>query len=191
MSTQQRNVATIAAAVKLGVFTVVSVLVTGLLAAIMGNIGFGAGQEYTAVFTSASMLEKGDDVRVAGVSVGEVRSVEHHERSQALVTFRVKTDVELTTSSRAEIRFLNLVGDRYLALEEGVTATPHPRRTPPTRSRRPGPARRSTSPRSSTGSSRCSRRCDPSRSTSSRSTWSRCCRARAAPSPGCCGAPPR
>ena len=130
MSTQQRNVATIAAAVKLGVFTVVSVLVTGLLAAIMGNIGFGAGQEYTAVFTSASMLEKGDDVRVAGVSVGEVRSVEHHERSQALVTFRVKADVELTTSSRAEIRFLNLVGDRYLALEDGRDGDTAPAQDP-------------------------------------------------------------
>ena len=85
----------------------------------MGNIGFGAGTEYQAVFTNASMLEKGDDVRVAGVSVGEVKEVEHHERNQALVTFRVKSDVPLTTTSRAEIRFLNLVGDRYLALEAG------------------------------------------------------------------------
>lgn len=115
----RRNAVTIAAGVKLAVFTVVSLLVTGLLAAIMGNVGFGAGTEYQAVFTSASMLEKGDDVRVAGVSVGEVKKVEHHERTGALVTFRVKSDVPLTTASRAEIRFLNLVGDRYLALEEG------------------------------------------------------------------------
>jgi phospholipid/cholesterol/gamma-HCH transport system substrate-binding protein len=116
----RRNAVTIAAGIKLAVFTVVSVLVTGLLAAIMGNVGFGAGTEYQAVFTSASMLEKGDDVRVAGVSVGEVKKVEHHERTGALVTFRVKSDVPLTTASRAEIRFLNLVGDRYLALEEGA-----------------------------------------------------------------------
>jgi phospholipid/cholesterol/gamma-HCH transport system substrate-binding protein len=58
-------------------------------------------------------------VRVAGVSVGEVKSVEHYDRTAALVTFRVQSDVPLTTASRAEIRFLNLVGDRYLALEEG------------------------------------------------------------------------
>ncbi|WP_296601479.1 MCE family protein [Nocardioides sp.] len=115
-----RNSTTIAAGVKLGVFTVVSVLVTGLLAAIMGNIGFGGGTTYRAVFSSASMLEKGDDVRVAGVSVGEVKKVEHYDRTQALVTFRVKSDVPLTTASHAEIRFLNLVGDRYLALEEGA-----------------------------------------------------------------------
>lgn len=117
-----RNSTTIVAGVKLGIFTLVSVLVTGLLAVIMGNIGFGDSRTYQAEFVNASSLEKGDDVRVAGVSVGEVRSVEHsgEENANALVTFRVKSDVPLTTASRAEIRFLNLVGDRYLALEEGI-----------------------------------------------------------------------
>jgi phospholipid/cholesterol/gamma-HCH transport system substrate-binding protein len=118
----RRNAHTAAAAVKLGIFTIVSLLVTGLLAAIMGNIGFGAGSTYKAVFANASMLEKGDDVRVAGVSVGEVKKVEHHDRSQAMVTFRVKADVPMTTSTRAEIRFKNLVGDRYMALEPGEGA---------------------------------------------------------------------
>jgi phospholipid/cholesterol/gamma-HCH transport system substrate-binding protein len=115
-----RNAVTISAGIKLGIFTIVSILVTGLLAAIMGNIGFGAGKEYKALFASASMLEKGDDVRVAGVSIGEVKKVEHHDRSQALVTFRVKADVPVTTKTRAEIRFKNLVGDRYMALESGA-----------------------------------------------------------------------
>ena len=115
----RRNAATLAAGIKLLVFTIVSLLVTGLLAAIMGNVGFGSGTEYKAVFSNASMLGKGDDVRVAGVSVGEVKKVEHYQRTKALVTFRVKSDVPLTTTSRAEIRFLNLVGDRYLALEAG------------------------------------------------------------------------
>jgi phospholipid/cholesterol/gamma-HCH transport system substrate-binding protein len=118
----RRNAVTIAAGIKLLIFTIASILVTGLLAAIMGNFGFGDSTEYRAVFSSASMLEKGDDVRVAGVSVGEVRKVEHYHRTQALVTFRVKSDVPLTTTSRAEIRFLNLVGDRYLALEAGDEA---------------------------------------------------------------------
>lgn len=114
-----RNSTTISAGIKLGIFTVVSVLVTGLLAAIMGNIGFGAGKTYEAIFSNASMLEKGDDVRIAGVSVGEVKDVEHYQRNHAKVTFRVKADVPMTTATRAEIRFKNLVGDRYLAIEEG------------------------------------------------------------------------
>ncbi|GAA4719655.1 MCE family protein [Nocardioides conyzicola] len=121
-----RNATTISAGIKLGIFTVVSLLVTGLLAAIMGNIGFGAGTTYKAVFSNASMLQKGDDVRVAGVSVGEVKNVEHYKRTQALVTFRVQSGVPLTTASRAEIRFLNLVGDRYLALEQGSDTAAKP-----------------------------------------------------------------
>jgi phospholipid/cholesterol/gamma-HCH transport system substrate-binding protein len=118
----RRNEATWAAGIKLVIFTIASILVTGLLAAIMGNFGFGDSTEYRAVFSTASMLEKGDDVRVAGVSVGEVKKVEHYHRNQALVTFRVQSEVPLTTTSRAEIRFLNLVGDRYLALEAGDEA---------------------------------------------------------------------
>jgi phospholipid/cholesterol/gamma-HCH transport system substrate-binding protein len=114
-----RNATTISAGIKLGIFTVISLLVTGLLAAIMGNIGFGSSTTYKAVFSSASMLEKGDDVRVAGVSVGEIKKVEHYDRTEALVTFNVQSGVPLTTASHAEIRFLNLVGDRYLALSQG------------------------------------------------------------------------
>ena len=121
----RRNSVTVAAGVKLGIFTVVSVLVTGLLAVIMGNIGLGAGREYTAIFTNASMLQKGDDVRIAGVNVGEVKEVDHYQRTMAEVRFRVEADVELTTASLAEIRFLNLIGDRYLALERGQTAQLH------------------------------------------------------------------
>ncbi len=116
----RRNLAFYSAGAKLVVFTVVSVLVTGLLAAIMGNIGFGEGRTYRAIFSSATSLEKGDDVRVAGVSVGEVKEVEHYDRNHARVTFRVQSDVPMTTSTRAEIRFLNLVGDRYMALEAGT-----------------------------------------------------------------------
>ena len=118
----RRNAATTSAAIKLGLFTIVSVMVTGMLAVIMGNIGFGDRNEYKAVFTNATMLSKGDDVRVAGVNVGEVKKVEHYQRSMAKVTFKVDAGVEMTTASRAEIRFLNLVGDRYMALEEGAGA---------------------------------------------------------------------
>lgn len=114
-----RNAKTASAAIKLGIFSLISLFVTGLLAAIMGNYGFGSQTEYTAIFENASMIEKGDDVRVAGLSVGEIRSVEIHQRNQAKVTFRVKSDVPLTENSGAEVRFLNLVGDRYMALTEG------------------------------------------------------------------------
>jgi phospholipid/cholesterol/gamma-HCH transport system substrate-binding protein len=114
-----RNAVFAAAGIKLAIFTAISIFVTGLLVVIMGNIGLGSRTTYEAIFTNASTLEKGDDVRVAGVSVGEVKEVEHYQRTWAKVTFRIDSDITLTTASTAEIRFLNLVGDRYLALEEG------------------------------------------------------------------------
>ncbi|MGH3413019.1 MAG: MCE family protein [Marmoricola sp.] len=114
-----RNTVTTVAGVKLGIFTVVSLLVTGLLAVIMGHFGFGSQAEYQAVFSNASELKSGDDVRVAGVSVGQVQDVKLYHRTRALVTFKISSDVPMTTASGAEVRFLNLVGDRYLALTQG------------------------------------------------------------------------
>jgi phospholipid/cholesterol/gamma-HCH transport system substrate-binding protein len=114
-----RNTVTTIAGVKLAIFTVISLVVTSVLAMIMGNFGFGSTTEYKAVFSSASLLTKGDDVRVAGLTVGSVKKVEIHDRNNALVTFKVKSDVPVTTASHADIRFLNLVGDRYLALTQG------------------------------------------------------------------------
>ena len=120
MSGPSRNTKTTVAAIKLGIFVLVSVIVTGTLTAIMGSFSFGSETEYKAVFSSASMIKKGDDVRVAGVSAGSVKKVEILNRDQAEITFKVKKDVPVTTATRASIRFLNLVGDRYMALEQGA-----------------------------------------------------------------------
>ena len=104
---------------KLAVFTVISLIVTGTLVVIMGKFGAGETEEYSAIFSSASLLEKGDDVRVAGVIVGKVREVEIVQTDKARVDFTVAKDLPLTTRSQAEIRYLNLVGDRYLAVQQG------------------------------------------------------------------------
>jgi phospholipid/cholesterol/gamma-HCH transport system substrate-binding protein len=114
-----RNTVTLVAGVKLAIFTAISLVVTSVLAMIMGNVGFGSTTEYQAVFSSASLLTKGDDVRVAGLTVGSVKKVELYDRNHARVTFKVKRDVPVTTASHADIRFLNLVGDRYLSLTQG------------------------------------------------------------------------
>ncbi|WP_374999450.1 MCE family protein [Aeromicrobium sp. CTD01-1L150] len=112
------------AGVRLGIFAAVSLAVTGLLVSIMGGFGRGPQTEYQAVFTSASELVSGDDVRIAGVVVGKVKDVEIHRRTQALVTFEVDDDVPLTSESHASIRFLNLIGDRYMALSEDEQGGP-------------------------------------------------------------------
>ena len=111
-----RNLQTGMAAFKLAVFTIVSIIVTGTLAIIMGHLNLGSETEYKALFSTASELKSGDDVRVAGVSVGSVTDVSIYNRNEAIVTFKVSSDLPVTTTTGAEVRFLNLVGDRYLAL---------------------------------------------------------------------------
>src|SRR5690349_5327919 len=119
-----RNTTTTLASVKLGIFTVISLVVTTVLAMIMGHFGFGSTTQYKALFSSASLISKGDDVRVAGVTVGSVKNVKIYDRNHALVTFAVKSDVPLTTASHADIRFLNLVGARYMSISQGAPGAP-------------------------------------------------------------------
>jgi phospholipid/cholesterol/gamma-HCH transport system substrate-binding protein len=120
----QRNRVTAGALVKLVIFTATSAVVTAVLVVIMGNFALGDTETYSAVFANASQLQPGDDVRVAGVSVGQVDEVELEDRTQARVTFSVADDLPLTTTSGAEIRYLNLVGNRYMALTQGSGGAP-------------------------------------------------------------------
>ena len=114
---------TLPSLIKLVVFIVVTVLATGLLAATIGNLRFGGTTSYQALFTDATGLLKGDDVRIAGVRVGEVDGVavaRKGNRSVARVTFNVDSDRPVAVSTRAQIRYRNLVGQRYVALSEGA-----------------------------------------------------------------------
>jgi phospholipid/cholesterol/gamma-HCH transport system substrate-binding protein len=107
------------ALVRLVIFTVVTVLATGVLAATIGNFRFTPTTRYRAVFSDATGVLPGDDVRIAGVRVGEVTAVRVRDRSLAELAFTVDADRPLFTSTRAVLRYRNLVGQRYLALVEG------------------------------------------------------------------------
>ena len=106
-------------AVKLTIFIVITTLATALLAITIGNIQFGDTKSYRAVFSDATGVVQGDDIRVAGVKVGTVQGVEIVDRNNALVEFDVQSETELTEGTHATIRYRNLVGQRYIALTPG------------------------------------------------------------------------
>jgi phospholipid/cholesterol/gamma-HCH transport system substrate-binding protein len=106
-------------AIKLTIFAIVTTVATGLLAITIGNVTFVDSHRYRAIFSDVTGLQRGDDVRVAGVRVGEVESVDLTEKNRGEVSFSVDRSRPLTTSTRAIIRYKNLVGQRYLALTEG------------------------------------------------------------------------
>lgn len=120
MSAMTTRPSTRGAGLRLVVFAVVALAVTVTIAATIRPFGaHTATTGYRAVFTSASRLEPGDDVRVAGVAVGKVTGVSVTADARAEVSFDVARDLPLRTTSRAEIRYLDLAGNRYLALTEG------------------------------------------------------------------------
>jgi phospholipid/cholesterol/gamma-HCH transport system substrate-binding protein len=107
-------------AIKLVIFILVTTIATGFLVVTIGNLSFAASKEYKAVFSDATGVVKGDDVRVAGVKVGNVENIEVTDRTRALVTFKVEKAQAVTNSTFATIRYRNLVGQRYIALSQGV-----------------------------------------------------------------------
>lgn len=108
---------------KMTVFTVVTALATAIVGFTIGNVTFGATNTYSATFTDATNLLEGDDVRISGVVVGKIESVEIVDRRFAEVRFSVQQGTALPASSIASIRYLNLIGQRYLAIEPGPGAT--------------------------------------------------------------------
>jgi phospholipid/cholesterol/gamma-HCH transport system substrate-binding protein len=110
-------------AIKFGVFGVVMVLLTAALFAIFGQYRTGSATGYSAVFTDVSSLERGDSVRVAGIRVGTVNSVSLQPDNTVVVGFDAARDIKLTTGTRVAVRYLNLVGDRYLELIDGPGST--------------------------------------------------------------------
>jgi phospholipid/cholesterol/gamma-HCH transport system substrate-binding protein len=110
-------------AVKLVIFMVVTTMATGVLVMLIGNLNFEKSREYKAIFSDATGVVKGDDIRVAGVKVGSVKNVEIVDRTRARVTFTVRNATDVTRSSTATIRYRNLVGQRYIAVTQGVGDT--------------------------------------------------------------------
>ncbi|HET7734534.1 MAG TPA: MCE family protein [Nocardioidaceae bacterium] len=108
-------------AVKVTVFGVATLLVMGLLAMLIGNISFAPSRTYHGLFTDAVGVFKGDRVRLSGVEVGRVvglEIVDDGPRRVARLDFTVEDDVPLYADARLELRYENIVGQRYLSIEQ-------------------------------------------------------------------------
>jgi phospholipid/cholesterol/gamma-HCH transport system substrate-binding protein len=101
------------------VFTVVMLLVAAGLVVVFGQFRFASTNTYHANFTDASRLKAGEDVRIAGVQVGSVKSVKLKNDNTVDVKFTLNERYQLYSSSRAVIRYQNLVGDRYMEITSG------------------------------------------------------------------------
>ncbi|BBX06798.1 MCE family protein [Mycolicibacterium aichiense] len=104
---------------KFGAFGVVMVVLTAFLFMIFGQYRTGSTNAYSAVFVDVSGLKTGDSVRAGGLRVGTVADISMRPDHTVTVAFDADRTVVLSSGTRAAVRYLNLVGDRFLELIDG------------------------------------------------------------------------
>jgi phospholipid/cholesterol/gamma-HCH transport system substrate-binding protein len=78
----------------------------------------GGGDTYYAAFEEAGGLRINDEVRIAGVRVGKVDSIEL-EGDQVVVGFKIDTDSTFGDETRAAIKVKTILGAMFVALQPG------------------------------------------------------------------------
>jgi phospholipid/cholesterol/gamma-HCH transport system substrate-binding protein len=97
-------------------FAIVALVLTWTIWSTLERSVPGETTEFTTYFSDASGLHEGDDVRMAGVRVGRVSSLEL-DGNRAEVRFEVQKDQSIYSNTRASIKYQNLIGQRYLGLD--------------------------------------------------------------------------
>ncbi|MFC9327637.1 MCE family protein [Kitasatospora sp. NPDC057015] len=105
---------------KSAVFILLTVLATTALALGIADTGVGDTVGYRARFSDTTGLTAGDGVRIAGVKVGRVERISVVDHRTAEVRFSVARGRALPASVTASVKYLNLVGQRYLDLQQGA-----------------------------------------------------------------------
>src|SRR3984957_11950315 len=100
-------------------FTVVSLTFVFILVTVFGQFRFDSRTSYSAVFSNVSGLKGGNFVRIAGVEVGKVSDLKLEKDGTVHINFAIDKGLRLTEGTKASVRYENLIGDRYLALEDG------------------------------------------------------------------------
>lgn len=108
---RERNPVTIGA---IGVGVIAAMMLVAFKAGDLPLIG--GGDTYYAEFSEAGGLKPNDEVRIAGVRVGQVEKLSI-DRGHVLVEFKVDGDERFGTATGASIRVKTLLGAMYLALE--------------------------------------------------------------------------
>jgi phospholipid/cholesterol/gamma-HCH transport system substrate-binding protein len=107
-------------AIKLGAFSLVLLMFTAIIVIVFGQIRFDRTSGYSAEFSNASGLRAGQFVRASGVEVGKVSKVQLIDGGQRVrVDFDVDRTLPLYQSTTAQIRYQDLIGNRYLELQRG------------------------------------------------------------------------
>jgi phospholipid/cholesterol/gamma-HCH transport system substrate-binding protein len=110
---------------RLGLFVAFAAISAVLILEMVGAADFfRGGYTVSASFRTAQELKKGDLVRMAGVEIGRVKTVEL-EAGAAKVVMKINKGKTIKTDSKAAIRFTGLMGQNYVNIEFGTPAAPN------------------------------------------------------------------
>lgn len=102
---------------RLGIFMVICMLALFATIVVFGQFRFkGGANSYVALFTNVTGLRVGNMVRAAGVEVGKVSDITVKPDATVRVAFTADSMAVLNDRTRAEIRYDDLIGGRYLSL---------------------------------------------------------------------------
>lgn len=105
-------------AILLGVFGAVGLLAAALLYLTLGRVTLEPSSTYYLTTANASGLTTGDPVRIAGVRVGRVNGISIGKHNLVSVRFSLQRSLHLTDQTKAVVRYQNLLGDRFLELQQ-------------------------------------------------------------------------
>jgi len=109
-----------------GVFVFIGLVCLGYLTVKLGKMELIGDNYYRlyARFQSVSGLKPGADVEMAGVKIGQIASISlEPERQLALVELKIRKDIGLTDDVIASVKTSGLIGDKYIDLLPGGSAT--------------------------------------------------------------------
>ena len=105
-----------------GSFVLIGLAAIGYLSLQVGGVSYKGrgGLLLYASFDEVGGLKARAPVAVAGVTVGQVKSIRRDDFLRARVTLDVDEALELPVDSSAGIRTAGLLGDQFIALEPGA-----------------------------------------------------------------------
>ncbi|MDN3514191.1 MAG: outer membrane lipid asymmetry maintenance protein MlaD [Candidatus Brocadia sp.] len=106
--------------IAVGIFVFCGILCLGYISVKLGKINLIGDHYYpvNAIFSTVKGLKKDTVVEIAGVEVGKVADIKLIDY-EAVVTLRIRNDIELQEDAIASIRTKGLMGEKYVEIMPG------------------------------------------------------------------------
>jgi phospholipid/cholesterol/gamma-HCH transport system substrate-binding protein len=110
---------------RLGLFFALVVIAAFMLFELIGSGAlFSRGKVLRAQFTTVRDLKSGDPVKLAGVTIGRVKTIHSPKAGKVEVDFSVDSDSDVRTDSVASVLFAGLMGQNFVSLSFGTDTAP-------------------------------------------------------------------